>query len=84
MPDFLHLPPVDSVMLVEVAVLRGNHCVHEVRQESSETGTIRRGASTITQQLVKNLFFTTPRNPVRKAFEYTLYLPSVTCGPPPR
>ena len=46
--------------------------VEKVAQESSETGTIRRGASTITQQLVKNLFFTTHRNPVRKAFEYTL------------
>jgi monofunctional glycosyltransferase len=46
--------------------------VQKVVQESSETGRIRRGASTITQQLVKNLFFTTHRNPVRKAFEYTL------------
>jgi monofunctional biosynthetic peptidoglycan transglycosylase len=46
--------------------------VQKVVQESSETGKIRRGASTITQQLVKNLFFTTHRNPVRKAFEYTL------------
>jgi monofunctional biosynthetic peptidoglycan transglycosylase len=46
--------------------------VEKVAQESGETGTIRRGASTITQQLVKNLFFTTHRNPVRKAFEYTL------------
>jgi len=46
--------------------------VEKVAQESSESGTIRRGASTITQQLVKNLFFTTHRNPVRKAFEYTL------------
>ena len=46
--------------------------VEKVAQESSETGRIRRGASTITQQLVKNLFFTTHRNPVRKAFEYTL------------
>jgi monofunctional glycosyltransferase len=46
--------------------------VERVAQESSETGTLRRGASTITQQLVKNLFFTTHRNPVRKAFEYTL------------
>lgn len=46
--------------------------VEQVAQESSETGTIRRGASTITQQLVKNLFFTTHRNPVRKLFEYTL------------
>jgi len=46
--------------------------VEKVAEESSETGRIRRGASTITQQLVKNLFFTTHRNPVRKAFEYTL------------
>ena len=46
--------------------------VEKVAQESSETGKISRGASTITQQLVKNLFFTTHRNPVRKAFEYTL------------
>jgi monofunctional biosynthetic peptidoglycan transglycosylase len=32
----------------------------------------RRGASTITQQLVKNLFFTTHRSYVRKALEITL------------
>ena len=46
--------------------------VQKVAEESSETGRIGRGASTITQQLVKNLFFTTYRDPVRKAFEYTL------------
>ncbi len=46
--------------------------VQKVIRESSETGKIGRGASTITQQLVKNLFFTTHRNPVRKVFEYTL------------
>ena len=46
--------------------------VQQVAEESSETGHIRRGASTITQQLVKKLFFTTYRDPVRKAFEYTL------------
>ena len=46
--------------------------VQKVAEESSETGKIGRGASTITQQLVKNLFFTTYRDPVRKAFEYTL------------
>lgn len=46
----------------------------EVEKVATEpgTGARRRGASTITQQLVKNLFFTTHRNPVRKAFEYTL------------
>jgi monofunctional biosynthetic peptidoglycan transglycosylase len=41
-------------------------------EESQDKGKLGRGASTITQQLVKNLFFTTHRNPVRKAFEYTL------------
>jgi monofunctional biosynthetic peptidoglycan transglycosylase len=46
--------------------------VQKVAQQSTERGEITRGASTITQQLVKNLFFTTHRNPVRKAFEYTL------------
>ena len=46
--------------------------VQQAAEESRETGKIRRGASTITQQLVKNLFFTTYRDPVRKAFEYTL------------
>lgn len=44
----------------------------KVAQESREKGGLTRGASTITQQLVKNLFFTTHRNPLRKAFEYTL------------
>ena len=46
--------------------------VEQVAEESRATGKVRRGASTITQQLVKNLFFTTHRNPVRKLFEYTL------------
>src|SRR5262249_28111854 len=46
--------------------------VQAVMEESLEEGEIPRGASTITQQLVKNLFFTTHRNPFRKAFEYTL------------
>jgi monofunctional biosynthetic peptidoglycan transglycosylase len=41
-------------------------------EESLEEGEVPRGASTITQQLVKNLFFTTHRNPIRKALEYTL------------
>jgi monofunctional glycosyltransferase len=46
--------------------------VRKVAEESRESGEIARGASTITQQLVKNLFFTTHRNPIRKALEYTL------------
>lgn len=48
------------------------HQVEIVMQESLDEGEIPRGASTITQQLVKNLFFTTHRNPLRKVFEYTL------------
>ncbi|HWR49483.1 MAG TPA: monofunctional biosynthetic peptidoglycan transglycosylase [Bryobacteraceae bacterium] len=36
-----------------------------------DTGRLR-GASTITQQLVKNLLFTTHRNPLRKIAEWTL------------
>jgi monofunctional glycosyltransferase len=46
--------------------------VQAVVEESLEEGEVPRGASTITQQLVKNIFFTTHRNPFRKAFEYTL------------
>jgi monofunctional glycosyltransferase len=46
--------------------------VQVVMEESRETGEVSRGASTITQQLVKNLFFTTHRNPLRKAAEYVL------------
>ena len=46
----------------------------KVAEASEENGKLGRGASTIPQQLVKNLFFTTHRNPVRKAFEYTLAL----------
>lgn len=46
--------------------------VRKVAEESRESGEISRGASTITQQLVKNLFFTTHRNPIRKVCEYTL------------
>ncbi len=43
-----------------------------VIEESWKGGEMPRGASTMTQQLVKNLFFTTHRNPVRKALEYSL------------
>jgi monofunctional biosynthetic peptidoglycan transglycosylase len=46
--------------------------VRKVAEESRDSGEIARGASTLTKQLVKNLFFTTHRNPIRKAFEYTL------------
>ncbi|HYI92362.1 MAG TPA: monofunctional biosynthetic peptidoglycan transglycosylase [Bryobacteraceae bacterium] len=46
--------------------------VRIVAEDSLESGEVPRGASTIPQQLVKNLFFTTHRNPLRKAAEYTL------------
>jgi len=46
--------------------------VRQVIEDSADSGEVTRGASTIAQQLVKNLFFTTHRNPVRKLFEYTL------------
>jgi len=46
--------------------------VEAVVEDAMEDGAAPRGASTITQQLVKNLFFTTHRNPVRKAFEFVL------------
>jgi len=38
----------------------------------AQNGDLPRGASTIAQQLVKNLFFTTHRNPFRKVAELTL------------
>jgi monofunctional glycosyltransferase len=46
--------------------------VRKVVAEDIEKGRVSRGASTITQQLVKNLFFTTHRNPLRKAIEFTV------------
>jgi monofunctional biosynthetic peptidoglycan transglycosylase len=41
-------------------------------ERARRTGEPRRGASTITQQLVKNLFLTTHRSVLRKAAEYAL------------
>lgn len=46
--------------------------LQKVAEESQQKGELTRGASTLTQQLVKNLFFTTHRNPLRKVCEYTL------------
>src|SRR5690349_19876218 len=46
--------------------------VQKVVDKDLEDGHIGRGGSTITQQLVKNLFFTTSRNVVRKGIEFTL------------
>ncbi len=46
--------------------------VQRVVDQDIEDGRVGRGASTITQQLVKNLFFTTHRSFLRKVVEFTL------------
>jgi monofunctional biosynthetic peptidoglycan transglycosylase len=50
--------------------------VQKVVDRDVEEGRIGRGGSTITQQLVKNLFFTTSRSFLRKAVEFTLAPPA--------
>ena len=46
--------------------------VQKVVDKDVEDGRLGRGGSTITQQLVKNLFFTTSRSVLRKGVEFTL------------
>lgn len=46
--------------------------VQQVIDQDMEQGRLGRGGSTITQQLIKNLFLTTQRNVLRKAVEFTL------------
>ena len=48
--------------------------VRRAREDAEQRGRPMRGASTITQQLVKNLFLTTHRSWVRKGFEVPLTL----------
>jgi monofunctional biosynthetic peptidoglycan transglycosylase len=48
----------------------------KVVEESAGKGEVPRGASTISMQLVKNLFITTHRNPLRKALEWSLVFPA--------
>lgn len=50
--------------------------VDRARREARRTGGPVRGASTLTHQLLKNLFFTTHRNPVRKLYEWALTPPA--------
>jgi monofunctional biosynthetic peptidoglycan transglycosylase len=48
------------------------HEVQRVVDQDVEGGRLGRGASTITQQLIKNLFLTTHRSLIRKGVEFTL------------
>jgi monofunctional glycosyltransferase len=50
--------------------------LRRARERAEARGEPMRGASTLTQQLIKNLFFTTHRNPVRKAYEWALTPPT--------
>jgi monofunctional biosynthetic peptidoglycan transglycosylase len=44
----------------------------EAMRRNWESGSVRRGGSTITQQLAKNLYLSPSRNPYRKAKEYLI------------
>jgi monofunctional glycosyltransferase len=50
--------------------------LRRARQDARARGEPMRGASTLTQQLIKNLYFTTHRNPGRKAYEWALTPPA--------
>jgi monofunctional glycosyltransferase len=50
--------------------------LRKARERAEARGEPMRGASTLTQQLIKNLYFTTHRNPVRKAYEWALTPPA--------
>jgi monofunctional biosynthetic peptidoglycan transglycosylase len=70
-PDFQH-----AVVAAEDARFYQHHGFDwqqiEIAAEGDMEGGRKRGASTITQQLVKNLFFGTSRSILRKGAEFTL------------
>ncbi len=50
--------------------------LRKAREQAEARGAPMRGASTLTQQLLKNLYFTTHRNPFRKLYEWGLTPPA--------
>lgn len=50
--------------------------LRKARERARERDEPMRGASTLTQQLMKNLYFTTHRNPIRKLYEWGLTPPA--------
>jgi monofunctional glycosyltransferase len=50
--------------------------LHHAREKARAADAPMRGSSTLTHQLIKNLYFTTHRNPARKAYEWALTPPA--------
>jgi monofunctional glycosyltransferase len=50
--------------------------LRRAREQARAAGEPMRGSSTLTHQLIKNLYFTTHRNPLRKAYEWSLTPPA--------
>jgi monofunctional glycosyltransferase len=50
--------------------------LRHAREQARAAGEPMRGSSTLTHQLIKNLYFTTHRNPARKVFEWALTPPA--------
>ena len=50
--------------------------LRRAREQAQTAGEPMRGSSTLTHQLIKNLYFTTHRNPARKVFEWALAPPA--------
>ena len=79
---YSRIPPHggSAVVAAEAGPVR-THTGFDVKEMAAAStqifdGEMPRGASTITQQLVKNLFGCTCRNPVRKFFDYALTVPA--------